>query len=106
MYFILKSHQIIGQTLRSRHNDYDQWLQRGNEGARRKLPHARATRFADRQHQYALCIPHCRTSQFQRTFLPSTVKLWNDLPAEVFQEDLHIFKRRCNDTLKEGATVY
>ena len=70
------------------------------------LPLARATRFAERQHQYALCIPHCRTSQFQRTFLPSTVKLWNDLPAEVLQEDLHIFKQRCNDILKEGANVF
>ena len=64
---------------------------------------ARATRFAERQHQYALCIPHCRTSQFQRTFLLCTVKLWNDLPSEVLQEDLRIFKQRCNDVLKEGV---
>ena len=35
-------------------------------------------------------------------FLPSTVQLWNDLPAGVLQEDLHSFKQRCNDALKEG----
>ena len=66
------------------------------------VPLVRATRFAERQHQYALCIPRCRTSQFKRTFLPSTVQLWNDLPADVLQEDLHSFKQRCNDALKEG----
>ena len=70
------------------------------------LPLPRSTRFAERQHQYALCIPHCRTSQFQRTFLPSTVKLWNGLPAEVLQEDLHIFKQRCNDVLKARTNMF
>ena len=64
------------------------------------LPLARATRFADRQHQYALSIPRCRTSQFQRSFLQSTVKQWNDLPAEVMHEVLQTFKRGCNAALR------
>ena len=66
------------------------------------LPLPRATRFAERQHQYSVQIPRCRTSQFQRTFLPKTVQLWNDLPADVFQEDPSSFKKLCNDALREG----
>ena len=38
------------------------------------LPLVRATRFAERQHQYALCIPRCRTSQFKRTSLPTLLE--------------------------------
>ena len=65
------------------------------------LPLVRSTRFAERQHPHALCIPRCRTSQFQRCFLPRTVKQWNDLPAGVMQEDLNTFKQRCNARLRE-----
>ena len=66
----------------------------------------RATRFADRQHQYALSNPRCRTSQFLRSFLPSTVKRWNDLPAEVMQEDIQFFKRGCNIFLREDDAAH
>ena len=64
------------------------------------LPLARATRFADRQHPHALCIPRCRTSQFQRSFLPWTVKQWNELPADKFHVNLQVFKKRCNEYLQ------
>ena len=69
------------------------------------MPLARATRFADRQHSYALCVPRCRTSQFQRSFLPSAVKQWNELPAEVMHEVLQIFKRGCNAVLRDGGST-
>ena len=64
------------------------------------LPLVRATRFADRQHSHALCIPRCRTSQFQRSFLPWTVKQWNELPADKFHANLQIFKKRSNEYLR------
>ena len=64
------------------------------------LPLARATRFADRQHPHALCVPRCRTSQFQRSFLPWTVKQWNELPADKFHANLQVFKQRCNKYLQ------
>ena len=70
------------------------------------LPLPRAMRIAVRRLQYVLCIPLCRTSQFKRTFLSRTVQLWNDLPADVLQEDLRIFKQRCNDALKESDTDF
>ena len=46
---------------------------------------ARATRFAERQHDYAVAIPQCHTSQFQRCFILFTSQLWNSLPEEVIQ---------------------
>ncbi|MEO1808644.1 MAG: reverse transcriptase family protein, partial [Bacteroidota bacterium] len=69
------------------------------------LPLVRSTRFAERQHPHALCIPLCRTSQFKRCFLPRTVKQWNELPAGVMQEDLNSFKRRCNSVLRERGAA-
>ena len=66
---------------------------------------ARATRFAERQHQYAVSVPHCRTSQFQRSFVPYTVGLWNGLPAEAMQAELQKFKRSCNAVLGDNPPV-
>ena len=59
----------------------------------------RATRFAEQQHQYAVDVPRCRTSQFQRSFIPHTVGLWNSLPEDVVQLELQKFKRSCNALL-------
>ena len=39
----------------------------------------RVTRGALIAHQYTFAPPHCRTSQYRRTFIPLSVSLWNDL---------------------------
>ena len=62
----------------------------------------RATRFAEHQHEYAVALPRCRTSQFQRCFIPNTCKLWNHLPDEVMQVEPQKFKRLCNVFLREN----
>ena len=66
----------------------------------------RATRFAERQHEYAVEIPHCRTSQFERCFVPWTSKLWNGLAGEVMHVEPQKFKRECNDYLRENRPVF
>ena len=62
----------------------------------------RATRFAAQQHEYAVVIPHCHTSQFQRCFIPSTSMLWNGLPEEVIHTEPLKFKKQCNNYLRES----
>ena len=58
---------------------------------------ARSTRATETLHEFAREIQRCRTSQFQRCFIPAMVKLWNGLPSEVFQSGtLEGFKRACN----------
>ena len=59
----------------------------------------RATRFAEQQHQYAVGVPRCRTNQFQRSFIPNTVGLWNDLPEGILELEPQKFKRSCNAVL-------
>ena len=67
---------------------------------------ARATRFAERQHDYAVAIPHCHTSQFQRCFVPFTSQLWNNLPGEIIQLESQKFKKGCNNFLRENPLVF
>ena len=66
----------------------------------------RTTRFAEHQHEYAVAVPHCRTSQFQRCFIPSTCKLWNSLPDEVMQTEPQKFKKQCNGFLRENPPAF
>ena len=42
------------------------------------------TRGAVIAHRYTYVPPHCRTSQYCRTFIPWSVSLWNDLSDPVF----------------------
>ena len=65
----------------------------------------RATRYAERQHDYAVAIPHCHTSQFQRCFVPFTSGLWNGLPEEVLQLEPQKFKKSCNEFLRENPLI-
>ena len=44
----------------------------------------RVTRGAVIAHRYTYAPPRCRTSQYHRTFIPSSVYLWNDLSDPVF----------------------
>ena len=66
----------------------------------------RTTRFAEHQHEYAGAIPRCRTSQFQRSFIPYTCKLWNYLPDEVMQAEPQKFKKWCNAFLRENPPTF
>ena len=45
---------------------------------------AHVTRGALVAHRYSFAPPHCRTSQYCRTFVPLVVSLWNDLSDSVF----------------------
>ena len=48
-------------------------------------------------HRYTYASPRCRTSQYNRTFIPLTVSLWNDLANPVFDGvRLAGFKSRSN----------
>ena len=44
----------------------------------------RVTRGAVIAHRYTYAPPHCRTSQYCRTFIPWSESLWNDLCDPVF----------------------
>ena len=46
--------------------------------------HVRATRFALALNEFAFSAIRFNTNQFARCFLPSSCKVWNDLPNEVF----------------------
>ena len=47
--------------------------------------------------RYTYAPPHCRTSQYHRTFIPLSVFLWNDLSDPVFDGvGLAGFKSRAN----------
>ena len=45
---------------------------------------ARVTRGALAAHMHSFSPPHCRTSQYRRSFVPLSVSLWNDLSGPVF----------------------
>ena len=48
-------------------------------------------------HRYTYAPPHYRTSPYHRTFIPSSVFLWNDLADPVFDGvGLAGLKRRAN----------
>ena len=62
-------------------------------------PHVpvRVTRSAMIAHKYTYAPPHCRTSQYLRTFIALSVSLWNDLGNPVFDGvGLAGFKSRAN----------
>ena len=57
----------------------------------------RVTRGVLIAHRYTFAPPRCRTSQYQRTFIPRSVSLWNDLVDPVFEfVGLAGFKSRSN----------
>ena len=57
----------------------------------------RVTRGAVIAHRYTYAPPRCRTSQYRRTFIPSSVSPWNDLSDPVFDGvGLAGFKSRAN----------
>ena len=63
------------------------------------VPHVpvRVTRGAGIAHRYTYAPPSCRTSHHRRTFIPSSVSLWNDLSDPVFDGvGLAGFKSRAN----------
>ena len=48
-------------------------------------------------HRYTYARPRCRTSKYSRTFIPTSVSLWNDLANSVFDGvGLAGFKSRVN----------
>ena len=48
-------------------------------------------------HRHSFAPPHCRTSQYRKTFVPLSVSLWNDLCDPVFDGvGLAGFKSRAN----------
>ena len=58
---------------------------------------ARVTRGALVARRHSLAHPHCRTSQYHRTFVPLSVSLWNELSDPVFDGvGLAGFKSRAN----------
>ena len=62
-------------------------------------PHVpvRVTHGALFAHRYIYAPPHCRTSEYSRTFIPLSVSLWNELPNPVFDGvGLAGFKSRTN----------
>ena len=55
-------------------------------------------------HQYTYAPSYCRASQYRRTFIPSSVSLWNELSDSVFDAvGLAGFKSRANAFLLAGA---
>ena len=59
------------------------------------LPRPRNTCLSSHAHPYTVQTPFARVNQYLQSFLPSTGKLWNRLPASVFPSDygLNAFKR-------------
>ena len=58
---------------------------------------ARVTRGTLEAHRYSCALPHCRTSQYRRTFESLLVSLWNGLSDPVFEGvGLAGFKSRAN----------
>ena len=60
----------------------------------------RVTRGALVAHRYTYAPPRCRTLQYNRTFIPFSVSLWNDLANPVLDSvELAGFKSRANASL-------
>ena len=60
----------------------------------------RALRHHARHHAHQLSSVHSRTSQYQRTFVPHTTRLWNSLGQDVaFEEGLQKFKTTAHRSL-------
>ena len=61
---------------------------------------ARVTHGALVAHMHSFAPPHCRTSQYRRSFVPLSVSLWNDLSGPVFDGvGLAGFKSKANALL-------
>ena len=62
----------------------------------------RTARHRQGVHPHTLEPKWSRTVRFQRNFLPRTLRLWNELPAEVFPQaySMGFFKRGVNRFLK------
>ena len=61
---------------------------------------ARVTRGALVAHRHSFAPPHCRTSQYRRSFVPLLASLWNDLSDPVLDYvGLEGFRSRANDFL-------
>ena len=67
----------------------------------------RVTRGALVAHRYTYVPPRCRTSQYRRTFVPSSVSLWNALADPVFDGVglLAGFKTRANAFLFSSVAL-
>ena len=62
----------------------------------------RVTRHAINANSLTFSPIRCRTLQYSRSFIPATVKLWNELPSEVVEsEELQEFKMLTNRFLIE-----
>ena len=60
----------------------------------------RITRQALTQNSQCLVVERCLTHQFSRTFVPSSVHLWNSLPDDVVvASSVDVFKYRLNKYL-------
>ena len=58
---------------------------------------ARVTRRVVQLHSRVLEEVRCRTEQWSRSFVPRTVKAWNRLPGEVFEDfSIKNFKSKAN----------
>ena len=67
---------------------------------------AGVTRGALVAHRYTDAPPRCRTLQYNRTFIPFSVSLWNDLANPVFDVvGLAGFKSRANASLLALAAL-
>ena len=50
--------------------------------------------------QYTYALPHCRTLQYRRTFIPFSVSFWNDLANHIFDGvEMAGFKSMTNASL-------
>ena len=68
------------------------------------IPRVRDTRASRAAHPLSLVEVRCRTDQFFRCFIPSTVRLWNSLDRCVFDntQSVTVFKSRANRFLING----
>ena len=61
----------------------------------------RETRGSLSLHRHAFEVPRCKTDQFQRSFIPRMVRLWNVLDCSVFDGvGVGSFKTRANRFLR------
>ena len=57
------------------------------------FPHLQLMGAATRGHQYKYRIPYCRTNTYKYSFFPSSIRLWNELPAKLTNaKSLEAFK--------------
>ena len=66
------------------------------------LPRPRCTRQAVTSHSYSVELCNTRIERYSNCFFPSTSRLWNSLPAEVFPDSYNLssFKRQVYHHLK------